>query len=260
MRRQGGAAISENSTHADPPAPTAEPSVGVARTWIPPTHLGSLIAGVAGILVVVILGRTIHVLGNGPLPIDVWWHDLMRALRTDFGLAVARFMQTVGGTVGVVVTGVVLVAWFALARRPWHVLTVVLAMIVAQLLTDVAKVTFARPRPADSLGATALTSFPSGHTSMAASVAIVLALLLSTRLVWILAVGWIVLMAWSRTYLEAHWLTDVTAGAILGTSVALITWATIDSLRRAAESPALRVPATARDDLDAAPAAEPSSP
>jgi undecaprenyl-diphosphatase len=36
------------------------------------------------------------------------------------------------------------------------------------------------------------------------------------------AVGYIVLMAWSRTYLRAHWLTDVVAGALFGAAVVLV--------------------------------------
>ena len=32
-------------------------------------------------------------------------------------------------------------------------------------------------------------------------------------------------MGWSRTHLQAHWLTDVTAGALLGGGVSLATFA-----------------------------------
>jgi undecaprenyl-diphosphatase len=32
-------------------------------------------------------------------------------------------------------------------------------------------------------------------------------------------------MAWSRTYLQVHWLTDAAAGAILGLGVALAVFA-----------------------------------
>jgi undecaprenyl-diphosphatase len=37
----------------------------------------------------------------------------------------------------------------------------------------------------------------------------------------------VVVLAWSRTYLEAHWLTYVFGGAVLGASVAVLAWAII---------------------------------
>jgi undecaprenyl-diphosphatase len=33
-------------------------------------------------------------------------------------------------------------------------------------------------------------------------------------------------MAWSRTYLQVHWLSDVVAGSALGIGVALVVFAT----------------------------------
>jgi undecaprenyl-diphosphatase len=38
-------------------------------------------------------------------------------------------------------------------------------------------------------------------------------------------------MAWSRTYLQVHWLTDVVAGAILGLAVTFTTFATVQILQ-----------------------------
>ena len=51
----------------------------------------------------------------------------------------------------------------------------------------------------------------------------VLALVSQRWITWVLAGLWVVMMAWSRTYLEAHWLSDVAGGAILGSSVAVLT-------------------------------------
>jgi undecaprenyl-diphosphatase len=47
---------------------------------------------------------------------------------------------------------------------------------------------------------------------------------------WSLAVFVTAGMAWSRTYLHAHWLLDVTAGSILGVGIALIVCSVVQVL------------------------------
>ena len=42
---------------------------------------------------------------------------------------------------------------------------------------------------------------------------------------WTLAGLGVVGMAWSRTYLQVHWLTDVIAGALLGSGISLLVFA-----------------------------------
>jgi membrane-associated phospholipid phosphatase len=39
-------------------------------------------------------------------------------------------------------------------------------------------------------------------------------------------------MAWSRTYLAAHWLTDVIGGLFLGVAVGVLVWASVETIRR----------------------------
>lgn len=163
----------------------------------------------------------------------MWWHDLMLAWRTDAGLTMARALDVVGGTTSMIVIGGALVAGFLIARRPWGALTVAGAMLASELVTGSMKVLFARPRPADSLSDVGLTSFPSGHTTLAATVAVVLALLIRGWLAWTAAAAWVLIMAWSRTYLEAHWLTDVLGGATLGFSMALVAWWMVVQVRAA---------------------------
>lgn len=202
-----------------------------ARNETTPTTLVMLGAG--GIVCVLLLGIAIHSLGNGPLAIDVWWHDLMLAWRTNAGLAVAYALDFLGGAAAMIAIGILIVVCFLIARRPWAALTVVIAMLASEAVTGLLKVTFARPRPEDSLANHAMTSFPSGHTTLAATVAVVLALLLRTTIVWALGAAWVAVMAWGRTYLDAHWLTDVVAGAVLGAAVALLVWVALESAQNA---------------------------
>ena len=74
-----------------------------------------------------------------------------------------------------------------------------------------------------------LRSFPSGHAKAAAQIAVGLALLVApargtARRCGCAAAAWIVVMSWSRTALDAHFLSDVVAGAAIGGGVALCAW------------------------------------
>lgn len=88
------------------------------------------------------------------------------------------------------------------------------------------KISVGRVRPYEAVGFTDLlinhlsdNSFPSGHTSYAASFATVIILLAKSKplkyYVGILAI----LIAFSRLYLYVHYPTDVIAGAIIGMAI-----------------------------------------
>ena len=188
--------------------------------------------GLTGLCAAVLLGVWIFLSGNGALPVDTWWHDLMRAWRTDVGLVLAHSLEFIGGVFPMIVAGIAVVVGFLVIKRPWSALTVVLTLLASQAVTILLKDVFARPRPADSLTVVGLTSYPSGHTTLAATLVIIVALLVRQQLVWVLAAAWVVMMAWSRTFLEAHWLTDTIGGALLGAAVALLMWSAVATVRR----------------------------
>ena len=141
-------------------------------------------------------------------------------------VALARVLDAVG-TVWVTLPIIVAVgAWLAWRRR-WNALASwVLAMIVSQLFIGPVKDLYERVRPPDSLVETTSWSFPSGHSVVGAAIAISLVIVLvrpgpQRRNLEILAAAFAVVMALSRVYLRAHWLTDVAAGAALGAAVAI---------------------------------------
>ena len=87
------------------------------------------------------------------------------------------------------------------------------------------KALFDRPRPEEILIVSDFGSFPSGHVTNAATIVVSLAILIGRTWVWYVGVVYVVLMALSRTYLGAHWVTDTIGGALLGAGVAVIVWA-----------------------------------
>jgi undecaprenyl-diphosphatase len=101
------------------------------------------------------------------------------------------------------------------------------------------KVLVDRGRPPDGLVHPVGASFPSGHATYAGATCVALVLFFTTpgtrrRWWWALASLGAVGMAWSRTYLQVHWLTDVVAGALLGCGISHLVFAIAQRHERAA--------------------------
>jgi membrane-associated phospholipid phosphatase len=135
------------------------------------------------------------------------------------------------------VAALVLLAW----RRHWlRLAAFALAVVTSEVLIGTLKAAIDRPRPPDSLIATSAASFPSGHAIATAVTAVGLVLVLArpgpTRWRWeVYAVVFTGVMALSRVYLRAHWLTDTVAGALLGAGLALGWPALLTALRSRAD-------------------------
>jgi membrane-associated phospholipid phosphatase len=169
--------------------------------------------------------------------VDDSWLRLMVTHRSAPVTAVAKFFNLLGLVSVTLPVRIALAGYLAWRRRWWHFAAFVAAIVMSELFIGTLKGIYDRVRPPGSLVATSGASFPSGH-SIAASVTIVAAVIAlvppGRRRAWwgAGAVAFSVLMALSRAYLGAHWLSDAIAGILLGTSCALLAVLVAGALQR----------------------------
>jgi undecaprenyl-diphosphatase len=169
--------------------------------------------------------------------VDNAWLRLMFTHRSAPVTALAKVLNFLGLVSVTLPVRIVIAGYLALRRRWWHLAAFVTAIVMSEALIGTLKGIYDRPRPPGSLVATSGASFPSGH-SIAATVTVVAAVIAlvppGRRRVWwgTGAVAFSVLMALSRAYLAAHWLSDAIAGVLLGTSCALLAALVVGALQR----------------------------
>lgn len=189
----------------------------------PPSRRAYVLAGVVALTLTVALGALVAV--RERVGLDESWMTTVLSWRDPLGESVSRVFDFLGGgwfAIFAVPLGVA--AAFVLARRPWHALSFLLASAVSAGICQVLKAAFGRARPEQILLPLDNGSFPSGHATNAAVIAVLLGLLFRRAWVWVLGMLYLVVMAFTRTYLGAHWLTDTLGGALLGAGVALLVW------------------------------------
>jgi len=169
--------------------------------------------------------------------VDDAWLRLMVSSRSAPVTVIARFFNLLGLVYVTLPVRIGIAGYLALRRRWWHMAAFVAAVVTSEVLIGTLKNVYDRTRPPGALVATSGASFPSGH-SIAASVTVVAAVIALMpagrhRAAWgTAAVGFSILMAASRAYLAAHWLSDAVAGILLGTSCALLSAVVVNELQR----------------------------
>jgi len=142
-----------------------------------------------------------------------------------------RYVSLFGDWPGHTVLGLILlaVAWVRGCKNWTRIfLSMLIAMSIAGLAGSVIKRTIPRPRPSvhselrwgGQRSSSKYQAFPSGH--VLASMAFFSALFLARRRIGLACLPIPILIAFSRMYLGAHYLSDVVCAAVLGFLCALL--------------------------------------
>jgi undecaprenyl-diphosphatase len=128
------------------------------------------------------------------------------------------------------------VAGWLWIRKRWEALVVwVVAIAIYEPLVGIVKDLYGRARPPSPEVAVTGLSFPSGHATVGAAVAIGLVMVIvragpRQRIYQVVAGGFAFLMGASRVYLDAHWMSDVIAGTAMGAAVMIGVGAVVHEL------------------------------
>jgi membrane protein DedA with SNARE-associated domain/membrane-associated phospholipid phosphatase len=131
------------------------------------------------------------------------------------------------GSSPVIALLVLLTVLWALRRRRWiDAAALVAGSLLSFAAVHILKAAYDRPRPSDALVDTVLSGYPSGHAAYSVALVACVTVLVRAGVGWavrsavlIVAVVAVVLVALSRVYLRAHYLTDVLGGVSLGLAI-----------------------------------------
>ncbi|MDQ0642450.1 phosphatase PAP2 family protein [Microbacterium murale] len=180
--------------------------------------------GIGALLAAMALGASMTAPGPDlPSAIDRGWNQLMIDIQSPAMVQFGQIMNVVGGGwIATYLVPLVVLAALVLTRRWRAAVFVAVSLLASVAVVQLLKLLFGRSRPEEMLVLSDYGSFPSGHTANAATIAVIAVLLIPRVWVLLLGVLWALTMAFSRTLLSVHWLTDTIGGMLVGAGTVLI--------------------------------------
>ncbi|WP_134683105.1 phosphatase PAP2 family protein [Brevibacillus migulae] len=156
----------------------------------------------------------------------------MALIRTEWLTSFMSALTHLGGSEGLIPIGVLLVALAIWKRTRMEAMFLLMALLGAEILNELAKLIFDRPRPADGnlIELPSSYSMPSGHAMISSALYIMLAYQIKRNdkqagASWIVAFLYVLVIgvSLSRVYLGVHYFSDIAVGAAFGLSWYFVT-------------------------------------
>jgi undecaprenyl-diphosphatase len=156
--------------------------------------------------------------------IDRWISIHINTTHTPLINTLMIFLTNFSGAIGIFVFSVLILCILLYKKLYQDMLLYVYSVAGANVVFVTIKMIVQRLRPDCNLIFVSGYSFPSGHATMATAMAVAVYIIFSKRVnkpvmrvfLFTACLIWIVMIAFSRIYLDVHWLSDVLAGIGLG--------------------------------------------
>jgi undecaprenyl-diphosphatase len=168
-----------------------------------------------------------NVILDDPFPrIDRWAFDVTDPLHHPMVVDVVKVVTALGAFPTVAAAALATAVWALSRRRRIDAAALVLGVPLVWLAQTTAKAAYDRPRPGGSLVDTIGSAYPSGHSAQVVTLVACATVLVrggsgwATRIAAVtVALALVAVVAATRVYLRAHYLTDVLGGVALGFAV-----------------------------------------
>lgn len=201
-------------------------------------HDWLLVALLLGALLLGVLFLTVgtFVLGGLFAPVDQALRDWTMGGRSAWGIRLSTAVSFIGDKLPLALLCAV-AGWFIIPGQRWWLLMLALCAVSVGLFVDWLKAAYAVIRPEGGLLTSSSHSYPSGHASGTAAIALLFAYVslrhrARARIVVPSAIALTALVGLSRVYLDEHWGSDVVGGWMVGAAVAMLFGALYEPILR----------------------------
>ena len=193
----------------------------------------ALVIAAVALTLCIVGGAAINIVLTGkPTAVDGFLYRAIAGFRAPWLEGPSLVLnQAGGGIIALVIMPFIAAVALLVTRGVWAALVVLPLRPLTQWAVESLKGAFERPRPPHREISVALSAYPSGHSAVAASLVVVLALLIHRQWFTLIGVIYVIAMGYSRLYLNVHWFTDILGGTALGIAVGLAVWAVTGSIR-----------------------------